>query len=58
MNLIIYLTVTKRCSESTAVVGPLLSFIQLTNSFDPESLRLTLKADSDPGFVISDLNLP
>ena len=37
---------------------PLLSFSRLTNSFDPESLRLTLQADSDPGFVISDLNLP
>ena len=40
------------------VARPLPTFIQLTNSFDPESLRLTLKADSDPEFVISDLDLP
>ena len=28
------------------------------NSFDPERLRLAVKANSDPGFVISDLDLP
>ena len=39
-------------------MGPLLSFSRLTTSFDPVSLRLTLKADSDPEFVISDLGLP
>ena len=37
--------------------SPLLSFFQLMTSFDPESLRLTLQADSDPGFAISDLDL-
>ena len=31
---------------------------RLTISFDPESLRVTLNADSDPGFVISDIDLP
>ena len=36
----------------------LLSFIQLTKSFDPERLRLTLKAEADPGFKISDLDMP
>ena len=36
----------------------LVRFIQLTTSFEPKSLRLTLKADSDPGFVICDLDVP
>ena len=42
----------------TAGTGLLLSFSRLTNSFDPESLTLTLKADSDLECVISDLDLP
>ena len=45
---------------SKLLLGPLLSFSRLADSFDPESLRLTLKADSDysdPEFVISDLDL-
>ena len=48
----------KRFFEIQPARSPLLSFSRLTNSFDPEWLRLTLKADSDPGFVISDLDLP
>lgn len=37
---------------------PVLTFIQLQTSLGPISLRLTLKADSAPEFVISDLDVP
>ena len=37
---------------------PLLSFIQLNTSFNPESLRLALTADSDPEIVLSNLDMP
>ena len=46
------------CSSMWQGIRPLLIFIQLSKSFDPDSLRLTLKADSDPEFVIRDLDLP
>ena len=44
----------KRCITT----GSLLPCIQLRTSLDPEGLRLTLKANSDPGFVINDPDLP
>ena len=39
------------------MMSPLLSSIRFTASFDPESLRLTLRADSEPEFVFSNLDL-